>query len=35
MNKIIALAITAVAVAAASPSFAASVDLMNTYWFGR
>lgn len=35
MKKIIALAITAAAVAATSPAFAATADLMHTYWIGR
>ncbi len=35
MKKIIALALTTVAVAATSPAFAATTDLMHAYWIGR
>jgi len=35
VNKIIAIALSTALVAVASPSFAASVDLMQSYWIGR
>lgn len=35
MNKVIALAVTALVAAAASPSFAGTVDLMHAYWIGH
>lgn len=35
MKKIIALAMTAAAAVATSPAFAATTDLMSTYWIGR
>jgi len=35
MNKIIAIALSTALVAVASPSFAATADLMSSYWFGR
>lgn len=34
MKRIFAIALTT-ALVAASPSFAATADLMSTYWFGR
>lgn len=35
MQKITALVLTALIAATASPAFAATSDLMSTYWFGH
>lgn len=35
MNKIVVATLTALVAVASSPAFAATSDLMSTYWFGR